>query len=92
MELIGLIVWVMLCFVMGTWAQNWGRSYWEAFLLSFFCSPIIGALNVLIEGKNEKAIEGQSLASGESKKCPSCAELIKKEAKKCRFCGSEQTA
>jgi hypothetical protein len=80
----------MLCFVIGTWARNWGQNYWKGFLLSLLCSPVIGALAVLIEGKNMKAIESGSLASGESKKCPSCAELIKKEAKKCRFCGSEQ--
>ena len=87
---IGLI-WLLGCVAVGYWGQSWGQSFWTNFLGSLLCSPVLGAISVLISGRNVKAIEAESLASGDTKKCPQCAEIIKREAKKCRFCASEVT-
>lgn len=83
------IIWIALAVAVGVWGQRWGQSFWTNFFGSLICSPLFGALSVLISGKNQGAMDAQSLAAGESKKCPQCAELIRVEAKKCRFCGSE---
>ena len=42
--------------------------------LAIFCNP------------DARALENKSLAGGDSKKCPRCAELVKREAVVCRFC------
>jgi hypothetical protein len=36
-----------------------------------------------------QAIEREKLASGDSRKCPFCAEIVKREAVVCRYCGRD---
>ena len=47
-------LWLGFCFVIGIIAKNFGRSFWKYFFLSFFLSPLIGFLVVIISGKKDK--------------------------------------
>lgn len=95
------IVWFLLCFPVASTAKRKGRSYGGFFWLSFFFTPILGAivvailspvtpsarLNVDASNPNRATLAGEELL-----KCPKCAEFIKAEAKVCRFCQSDVSA
>jgi hypothetical protein len=73
------LIWVFFVFVIGAWAKSWNRSFAGYAILSFWLSPIIGAIVLLISGKA-------------SKKCPKCAEDVKKDAEVCKHCSFDFAA
>lgn len=83
------IIWFVLAACVGMFASSKGRSGFGFFLLSVILSPLIVFIIVLVLSPIRAAAEAQAIESGDSKKCPECAELVKAEAKKCRFCGYE---
>ena len=83
--------WLFFSFAIAAWAGKWGRNSALYLFGALLCSPILAAVSLLIEGKNEPAVEHKQLVSSEMKKCPYCAELVRPEAIKCRYCGSELT-
>jgi uncharacterized membrane protein YiaA len=84
-----VIVWVLLAVLVGAWARQCGRSGVGAFFVALVLSPLVGAIVVALTKPNREAVEAREVASGESKRCPKCAELIRVDAVKCRYCGSE---
>ncbi|MEI6290677.1 MAG: zinc ribbon domain-containing protein [Chloroflexota bacterium] len=69
-------------------AKNKGHDFatWWLFGAAIF---IIALPLALMLKENTAKVEQSQLASGESKKCPYCAELIKREAKVCKHCGRD---
>ncbi len=88
-EILGaLLVWV-LCGIAGAMiASQKGRSAGGWAVLCFLLGPL-GVILALVASRDEAGLEAQALESGDSRKCPQCAEIIKSEATKCRYCGSE---
>jgi hypothetical protein len=52
---LGIIVWIILCFVVANGAQKRGRSFGGYFALSLFLSPLIGMIVLFLLGETDKA-------------------------------------
>jgi len=89
MEIFGFILWIFFCLMVSRYAVGKGHSSVLAFLCALFLSPIIGFILVALSKPNQDALEARMLRSGESKRCPYCAEMIKRMASTCRYCGKD---
>ena len=72
----------------GIVASNKGRSVAGWCFLGVLLGPV-GVLMALVVARNEAEIESRAIASGESRKCPHCAELVKAQATTCKHCGKD---
>jgi hypothetical protein len=83
-----IIIIACLGVVTGLIARSKGRSFfgWWLYGAALF---IVALPHILIIKGNTQEAERRQLATGESKRCPFCAELIKTEAQVCRFCSRD---
>jgi hypothetical protein len=82
---------ICLGVIPGFIAQSKGRSFvaWWLYGAALF---IVALPHSLIIKANQDEIERGQIDSGNSKRCPFCAEIIKKQAIVCRFCGRDLPA
>lgn len=70
------LIWILLVFVVGAWAERWNRSALVWFLVSLFLSPAVGGVALFAVGNN-------------SRKCPHCLGHVPEAAVACRNCGRD---
>lgn len=80
-------IWI-ICGIAGSMiATQKGRNPAGWAILCLLFGPF-GILLALVASRDEATLAAQAIASGESRRCPQCAELVKAAATTCRYCGN----
>lgn len=87
-----LVIWIVLSLVIGYVWKERGHDPAAGFFVSLLLSPVIGLIVGIVMSPKKEVLERRSLAAGEGRKCPFCAEVVKREAVVCRFCGKDLPA
>ena len=91
--IVGFVVWLLFCALVGKWAASKGRSAGFWFFASFLLSPLIGGLIVALSPKIGAAAlprdaAGEAMTDATHTRCPDCRELVRKDARKCKHCST----
>jgi hypothetical protein len=83
-----LLIAIVLGLIPAAIASSKGKNFlpWWIYGAALF---IVALPHALIMRTDRQALEQKELATGNTRKCPYCAELIKREAKVCRYCQRE---
>ncbi|MFB0875482.1 MULTISPECIES: zinc ribbon domain-containing protein [unclassified Sphingobium] len=82
-----VIFWLICGGIAAMIASNKGGSGILGFAVGVLLGPF-GIIAAFFMG-SQKEVEAKQIASGDSKKCPRCAELVKVDALVCKHCGHE---
>lgn len=75
------LMFAVIASLIGGQAERKGRSWAQFFWLSMLITPLLTWLIVA-------TIQSDGTHTGETRKCPACAELIKAEARVCKHCST----
>lgn len=75
------LMFAVIASLIGGQAERKGRSWSQFFWLSMLITPLLTWLIVA-------TIQSDGTQTGETRKCPACAELIKAEARVCKHCST----
>jgi hypothetical protein len=81
--IVGLVIWILVSYFVGRAADRKHRSFMSFFLISFFVSPIVGAVIVAALPPTQEML----IAKGRMRACGRCAQAIQLRAAVCPFCG-----
>jgi hypothetical protein len=81
---LGLIFWILISYFVGRAADRKNRSFASFFLISFFVSPMVGAIIVAALPPTEEML----ITKGRMRACEQCAEAIQPKAIVCPHCGN----
>ena len=84
----GFLVAICIGIIPASVARSKGRAFvdWWIYGTLFF---IVALPHSLLIRPDALKVEEEQLQTGNSRKCPFCAEIVKAEAKVCRFCGRD---
>ena len=83
--MIFIIIWICFGLVGSMISQKKGNSGFAGFLFGVLLGPI-GLLIAYFSSDNEKE---KRRRTGDTQKCPNCAEYVKADALVCKHCGSK---
>jgi hypothetical protein len=82
-----VIIWIICGGIAAMIASSKGGSGAIGFLVGVLLGPF-GIIAAFFMG-DEKKLQERQITTGDSKKCPRCAELVKPDALVCKHCGNE---
>lgn len=80
-----VVVWLVVCVLIGVAASARGRSGVGWFVLSLLITPLLAGLILLLMPVLKDGPEKPTPWT--HVKCPDCRELVYKDARKCKHCG-----
>lgn len=83
---IGMVLWVALSVMVGSYAQGKGRSFGAFVVLGLVTSPVIAWIVALVSAPGEETVRQQAVQHGTRRECPHCFELVDPRATACPQC------
>ena len=59
-----VIIWIILAFLCGKYAEHKGKKFGNYFLLSFLITPLIGFIALLVTNENKDEVEKRAIETG----------------------------